>query len=82
MPATLSLADSNPILPRIPIPMRALRYHGNRDVRLDDVSEPGCRPGWVKIKNGYSGICGSGGFSKSALAGNLSSWAVLSDRRF
>ena len=40
--------------------MRALRYHGNKDVRLDDVPEPQCEPGWIKIKNGYSGICGSG----------------------
>lgn len=39
--------------------MRALRWHGNRDIRLDDIPEPELRPGWVKIKNEWSGICGS-----------------------
>ncbi|TKA83813.1 hypothetical protein B0A55_00012 [Friedmanniomyces simplex] len=39
--------------------MRALRYHGNRDVRVDEIAEPALRPGWVKIKNEYCGICGS-----------------------
>ena len=29
--------------------MRAVRYHGNRDVRVDDIPEPECRPGFVKI---------------------------------
>jgi hypothetical protein len=66
------LQKSNLIVHRVPIPMRALRYHGNKDVRLDDVPEPVCKPGWVKIKNGYSGICGSGGSSTSTLTGNRS----------
>jgi (R,R)-butanediol dehydrogenase/meso-butanediol dehydrogenase/diacetyl reductase len=39
--------------------MRALRYHGPRDLRLDDVPEPGVRPGTVKIQVGAAGICGS-----------------------
>ncbi|EXJ84798.1 hypothetical protein A1O3_05470 [Capronia epimyces CBS 606.96] len=39
--------------------MRALRYHGNKDVRLDDVPEPECKPGWIKLKNGFTGICGT-----------------------
>ena len=39
--------------------MRALRYHGNKDVRLDEIDEPKLRPGWVKIKNGWAGVCGS-----------------------
>ncbi|KAK5697108.1 hypothetical protein LTR17_024014 [Elasticomyces elasticus] len=39
--------------------MRALRYHGNRDVRIDEIDEPELRPGWVKIKNEWAGICGS-----------------------
>lgn len=33
--------------------MRALRYHGNKDIRLDEIPEPELRPGWVKIKNGW-----------------------------
>ena len=39
--------------------MRALRYHGNKDIRLDELPEPELRPGWVKIKNGWAGVCGS-----------------------
>lgn len=39
--------------------MRALRYYGIKDLRLDDIPEPDCRPGCVKIKPGYVGICGS-----------------------
>lgn len=39
--------------------MRALRYHGNHDIRLDDIPVPAIRPGWVKIKNGWAGVCGS-----------------------
>src|SRR4029077_12106238 len=40
------------------IPMRAVRYHGNRDVRVDDITEPECRPGFVKIAPEWCGICG------------------------
>jgi len=40
--------------------MRALRYHGNKDIRLDDVPEPECKPGWIKLRNGFTGICGTG----------------------
>lgn len=39
--------------------MRALRWHGSKDVRLDTVPEPELRPGWVKVKNAWCGICGS-----------------------
>lgn len=39
--------------------MRALRWHGNRDIRLDHIPHPPLRPGWVKIKNGWAGVCGS-----------------------
>lgn len=39
--------------------MRAVRYHGNRDVRIDDIPEPDCRPGCVKIAPEWCGICGS-----------------------
>ncbi|KAG6365626.1 hypothetical protein INS49_007237 [Diaporthe citri] len=39
--------------------MRALRYYGIKDIRLDDIPEPDCRPGCVKIKPGFVGICGS-----------------------
>ncbi len=39
--------------------MRALRFHGNKDLQLDNIPIPPLRPGWVKIKNGWAGICGS-----------------------
>ncbi|POS74033.1 hypothetical protein DHEL01_v207575 [Diaporthe helianthi] len=39
--------------------MRALRYYGIKDIRLEDIPEPECRPGCVKIKPNYVGICGS-----------------------
>ena len=39
--------------------MRAVRYHGNRDVRVDDIAEPDCKPGFVKIAPEWCGICGS-----------------------
>jgi len=39
--------------------MRAVRYHGNRDIRIDDIPEPEVRPGTVKIAPEWCGICGS-----------------------
>jgi (R,R)-butanediol dehydrogenase / meso-butanediol dehydrogenase / diacetyl reductase len=49
--------------------MKALRYYGNRDISLDDVPEPQLRPGWIKIKNDWCGICGSGVRHQINLAG-------------
>ncbi|KAI1117861.1 GroES-like protein [Nemania sp. NC0429] len=40
--------------------MRALRYHGPYDVRLEyDTPEPECLPHQVKIRPAFCGICGS-----------------------
>jgi len=39
--------------------MKALRWHGNRDVRLDEIPEPEVKPGYVKIRNAWAGVCGS-----------------------
>ena len=39
--------------------MRALRFHGNKDIRVDEIPIPPLRPGWVKIRNAFCGICGS-----------------------
>lgn len=39
--------------------MRALRFHGQRDLRLEDIPEPTTRPGTVKVKVHWNGICGS-----------------------
>jgi 2-desacetyl-2-hydroxyethyl bacteriochlorophyllide A dehydrogenase len=42
-----------------PIIMRALRFHGNRHLSIDDIPIPALKPGWVLIHNAFSGICGS-----------------------
>ncbi|KAI1860736.1 uncharacterized protein JN550_011337 [Neoarthrinium moseri] len=39
--------------------MRALRFHGKKDIRLEQVEEPQVRPGWVKVKPAFVGICGT-----------------------
>lgn len=39
--------------------MRALRWHGRKDVRLDEVPEPTAAPGEVVIRVAACGICGS-----------------------
>jgi D-arabinose 1-dehydrogenase-like Zn-dependent alcohol dehydrogenase len=39
--------------------MRALRYHGPKDLRLEDVPEPKCAPTQVKIRPAFVGICGT-----------------------
>lgn len=37
--------------------MKALVYHGNKDLRLEEVPEPRPEPGQVKIRVDYCGIC-------------------------
>ncbi len=37
--------------------MRALVYHGNKDLRLESVPEPSPAPGQAKIRVDYCGIC-------------------------
>lgn len=40
--------------------MRALRYHGPGDLRVDtDVPEPSCQPHEIKIRPAFVGICGT-----------------------
>jgi (R,R)-butanediol dehydrogenase/meso-butanediol dehydrogenase/diacetyl reductase len=39
--------------------MKALRWHGRRDLRLDDVPEPAPGPGELKIRVTLAGICGT-----------------------
>lgn len=39
--------------------MRALRFYGKGDLRLEDVEEPSVSPGHVKIKVEWCGICGT-----------------------
>lgn len=39
--------------------MKAIRYYGKEDVRLEDIEEPMTLPGTVKIKPAWTGLCGS-----------------------
>ncbi len=39
--------------------MKAVRYHGQKDIRLDTVPIPAIQPGWVRVKPAFCGICGS-----------------------
>lgn len=39
--------------------MKALRYYGKEDVRLEDIEEQAMGPGMVKVKPAWTGICGS-----------------------
>ncbi|KAK4548062.1 hypothetical protein LTR36_010782 [Oleoguttula mirabilis] len=39
--------------------MKAVRFHGKEDLRLEDIPEPQCGKGQIKIKPAWCGICGS-----------------------
>ncbi|MEC0281734.1 2,3-butanediol dehydrogenase [Terribacillus saccharophilus] len=39
--------------------MKALRWHNQKDVRLEDIDEPVIKPNQVKMKVKWCGICGS-----------------------
>ncbi|KAI9373657.1 chaperonin 10-like protein [Aspergillus egyptiacus] len=39
--------------------MRAVRFHGRGDIRVDQIDEPVCGEGQVKIRPAFVGICGS-----------------------
>jgi D-arabinose 1-dehydrogenase-like Zn-dependent alcohol dehydrogenase len=39
--------------------VKAARFHGKEDVRVETVDEPSPGPGEVKLRNAHSGICGS-----------------------
>ncbi|ABD10920.1 hypothetical protein E0F15_11670 [Frankia sp. B2] len=39
--------------------MRAAVYRDREDVKVEEVPEPGCRPGHVKLRVAHNGICGS-----------------------
>jgi (R,R)-butanediol dehydrogenase/meso-butanediol dehydrogenase/diacetyl reductase len=39
--------------------MKAARFHGRKDVRIEDIPEPELRPGAVKIAVAWCGICGT-----------------------
>ncbi|KAL8695876.1 MAG: hypothetical protein Q9224_003104 [Gallowayella concinna] len=39
--------------------MKALRFHGQKDLRLEKIEVPKCGSGQVKVKPAYVGICGT-----------------------
>ncbi|RAL59549.1 hypothetical protein DID88_006543 [Monilinia fructigena] len=39
--------------------MKAARYYGIGDIRIEDVVEPSCKEGQIKIKPAFVGICGT-----------------------
>lgn len=39
--------------------MKAARWHGAKDIRVEDLPEPEIKPGFVKVKVAWAGICGS-----------------------
>ncbi len=39
--------------------MKAVRLHGKEDLRVEDVEEPSPGAGEVKLRNAYTGICGT-----------------------
>ncbi|KAK5135996.1 hypothetical protein LTR08_004250 [Meristemomyces frigidus] len=39
--------------------MKAVRFHGKEDLRFEDIAEPQCGKGQIKIKPAWCGICGS-----------------------
>lgn len=39
--------------------MKVVRFHGQRDIRLETIPEPSLKAGWVKIHPRFCGICGS-----------------------
>ncbi|ODM20177.1 hypothetical protein SI65_05165 [Aspergillus cristatus] len=39
--------------------MKSVRFHGPGDIRVDEIDEPFCRAGEVKIRPAFVGICGS-----------------------
>nr|WP_323182831.1 hypothetical protein [Aldersonia sp. NBC_00410] len=38
--------------------MKAARFYGPKDIRIDDIPEPATRPGTVKVEVRWCGICG------------------------
>jgi threonine dehydrogenase-like Zn-dependent dehydrogenase len=39
--------------------MKAVRFHAAKDIRVDSVPVPDVKPGWVRLKPAFCGICGS-----------------------
>jgi threonine dehydrogenase-like Zn-dependent dehydrogenase len=39
--------------------MRAVRFHGKEDLRFENIDEPKCGPGQIKLVPAWCGICGT-----------------------
>jgi (R,R)-butanediol dehydrogenase/meso-butanediol dehydrogenase/diacetyl reductase len=39
--------------------VKAARYYGKEDIRIEEIEEPQIRPGTVKIAPAFNGVCGS-----------------------
>lgn len=52
-------AIEHKMAPRTHRTMKAVRFHGKEDLRYEDILEPKCGPGQVKVKPAWCGICGS-----------------------
>ena len=46
----------DPVAPRV---MKAARFHGPGDIRIDDIAEPHAGPGQVQVAVDWCGICGT-----------------------
>ena len=55
------LLENNYALPeaRVARTIRAARYHGNKDIRVEDVPTPALKPGTALVEVEWCGICGS-----------------------
>jgi Alcohol dehydrogenase GroES-like domain len=62
--------------------MKAARYYGPGDIRIDDVPEPRTRPGTVKVEVEWCGICGTDlhEYSGSGLLSQVSALSCRSDQ--
>lgn len=47
--------------------MKAVRFHGKKDVRYEDIPNPTCGKGQIKVKPAWCGICGTGRIIKRLL---------------
>ncbi|WEV72727.1 2,3-butanediol dehydrogenase [Bifidobacterium sp. ESL0790] len=39
--------------------MKAVQYYGKEHIQIDDIPEPQLKPGTIKVRPAYTGICGS-----------------------
>ncbi|PYI11784.1 alcohol dehydrogenase [Aspergillus sclerotiicarbonarius CBS 121057] len=56
--ATDSISICQTTLKTTPV-MKAVRFHGRGDIRVEEIDEPTCGKGQVKMRPAFVGICGS-----------------------